>query len=241
MKATKGFYDRLYKDKTRPEYKKECEIRSKDFLHKYILFFLNPNKNTRHEVVKKILPSGERYIDIGCWTGASVLSYGALHKFKEVHGIDLVAEALKEAQKRGISTHLVDLNCDRLPFPDNYFECITLVAVIEHLVNPYHVLEEIRRVLKPGGVLIIGTPNVASLSNRIRILLGRRPRTSFDIGWDGGHLLYFTPKELKVLLRQYDFEVIGKYATGNLQFLRKLFFSFTGEFIFKCKLKCLRA
>ena len=97
-------YQRLlrsfYKDKTRPDCKKGREIRSKQFLHKYILFFLNPNKNTRHEVVKKILPSGERYLDIGCWTGDSILSYGALDKFKEVHGIDLVAEALKEAQKR---------------------------------------------------------------------------------------------------------------------------------------------
>jgi len=241
MKVIKDFYDRLYKDKIRPEYKKECESRSKDFFHKYILFFLNPNKNTRHEVVKQILPSGDRYIDIGCWTGESVLSYGAVHKFREVHGIDLVPEALKEAQKRGISTHFVDLNCDNIPFPDNYFECITLVAVIEHLVTPYHILEETRRVLKPEGVLIIGTPNVASLSNRIRILLGHRPRTSFDIGWDGGHLLYFTPKELEVLLSQCGFEIIGKYATGNLQFLKKLFFNLTGEFIFKCKLKCFPA
>jgi len=241
MKVSRDFYDRLYKDKTRPEYEKQREIRSKDFLHKYILFFLNPKKNTRHEVVNKILPSGERYLDIGCWTGDSTLSYGALDRFKKVHGIDLVADALKEARKKGISTHLVDLNCDKLPFPDNYFECVTLVAVIEHLVDPYHILGEIRRVLKPAGVLIIGTPNAASLSNRIRILLGRRPRTSFDIGWDGGHLLYFTPKELKVLLRQYGFEVIGKYATGNLQFLRKAFFNLTGEFVFRCKLKCFRA
>ncbi len=100
MKVIKGFYDRLYKDKARPDYEKGRKIRSKQFLHKYILFFLNPNKNTRHEVAKKILPSGERYLDIGCWTGDSILSYGALHTFKEVRGIDLVAEALKEAQKR---------------------------------------------------------------------------------------------------------------------------------------------
>ena len=113
--------------------------------------------------------------------------------------------------------------------------------MIEHLVDPYHILEEIEKVLKPEGILIIGTVNVALLSNRIRVLLGRRPRTSFDIGWDGGHLLYFTPKELKVLLSQCGFEIIGKYATGNLQFLRKLFFDLTGEFIFKCKLKCFPA
>jgi SAM-dependent methyltransferase len=116
---------------------------------------------------------------------------------------------------------------------------VTFVAVIEHLIDPYHILAEIKRVLKTNGVfvLIIGAPNVASFSNRIRILTGHRPRTSFDMGWDGGHLLYFTPRDLKGLLAQYGFGVVEKYATGNLQFLRKLFFNLTGEFIFKCKLR----
>ena len=85
--------------------------------------------------------------------------------------------------------------------------------MIEHLVDYNHILEEIEKVLKLEGILIIGTVNVLSLSNRIRVLLARRPRTSFDIGWDGGHLLYFTSKELKVLLSQCGFEIIGKYAT----------------------------
>lgn len=233
------FYDTLYKDKTKKGYKQEHAQRSKDFLHRYMLFFLDPHKNTRHEIVKKILPSGvrTRCLDIGCWTGDSTISYGVLEKFKEVHALEISQEAAAEAKGKGINVSVCDINAENLPFPDNFFDCITFIAVIEHLVDPFHILKEIKRVLKKEGTLIIGTVNVASLSNRIKILTGRRPRTSFDIGWDGGHLLYFIPKEFRNLLNDYGFEVVKKYATGNLQFIRRFLFPFTGEFIFKCKIK----
>ncbi|KKO20381.1 MAG: two-component response regulator [Candidatus Brocadia fulgida] len=139
--------------------------------------------------------------------------------------------------KKGINVSACDINLEPLPYPDNSFDCITLIAVIEHLIDPYHSLKEITRVLKTGGTLIIGTPNVASFSNRIKLLLGKRPRTSFDAGWDGGHLLYFTPKELELLLTQHRFKIASRQATGNLQLLRKLFFNLTGEFIFQCVLE----
>ena len=233
IKGVKKFYDELYEKKAKPGYKEESEKRRLDFLHRYILFFLNPYKNTRHDIVRNILPSGERLLDVGCWTGDSTIWYGAFLKFKKVFGVEISEGAAQEAKKKGIKVSICDINTDNLPYPDNFFDCITFVAVIEHLIDPYHILSEIKRVLKPDGILIIGTANVVSLSNRIRILLGRRPRTSFDVGWDGGHLLYFTPKDLEKLLSEYGFTVIGRYATGNMPWLRRLLFSLTGEFIFK--------
>ncbi len=236
----KRFYEDLYLEKTKETYWEDYEKRSKDFFHRYILFFLNPYKNTRHEIVRRILPTGQNYLDIGCWTGDSTIIYGALNRFKEVYGIEISEKAGSEAKERGIKVSNCDINIDILPYPNNFFDCISFMAVIEHLVDPYHILKEIKRVIKNDGILIIGTPNVASLSNRLRVLKGCRPRTSFDLGWDGGHLLYFTPKDLKELLGDTGFEVIGKYASGNLQWLRRLLFPLTGEFIFKCRVKSER-
>ncbi len=237
MSILKKWYDNLYFLKSKEDYKQKYENRRKDFIHKYILFFLNPYKNTRHEIVKKMLPKGETYLDIGCWTGDSTIFYGVFEKFKKVIAVEISQEAAKEARKKGIDVFICDLNSQNLPFSDNTFDCITCIDVIEHLIEPYHILQEIKRVLRPEGTFIIGTANVASFSNRIRILFGRRPRTSLDPGWDGGHLLYFTTKELKILLEEYGFKIVEKCATGNLQLLRKLFFNLTGEFIYKCKLK----
>lgn len=236
MNAIKKYYDNLYQEYKRPEYNIEREKRNKDFLHKYFLFFLNPHKNRRHDIVKDLLPFGDTYLDVGCWTGDSTILYNVFGKFKQVCGVDVSEVVLEDAASKGIKTYRVDINSEVLPFPDNYFDCITLVAVMEHLVDPYCILGEVRRILKPNGIFIIGVPNVASLSNRIRVMMGKRPRTSFDLGWDGGHLLYFTPVELRKLLGEYNFKIMDKYATGNLQLLRKIFFNITGEIIFKCSL-----
>lgn len=235
--AIKKFYEKLYKEKSKYRYKEEYEKRKSDFLHKYLLFFLDPYKNTRHDIVKNILPSGYRYLDIGCWTGDSTLSYGVSKKFKEVCAVEISEEAALEARKKGLNVLICDINFDKLPYPDNYFDCITFIDVIEHLIEPYHIMSEIRRVLGSHGILIIGTVNITSLSNRLRVAFGHRPRTSFDVGWDGGHLLYFTPRDLNNLLASVGFKLIEKKATGNLQFLRKIFFSLTGEFIYKCVLE----
>lgn len=234
MKSLKEFYENLYNKKKMEGYKKTVEYRRKDFIHKYLLFFLNPHKNTRHEIVNKTLLPQKRYLDVGCGGGESTVSYGSLEKFEEIYGVDISKSAVSEAKEFGIDARLVDVNHEVLPFPDNFFDVITCVAVIEHLIEPHHILKEMKRVLRPGGEMILGTVNVASFSNRMRILFGYRPRTSFDDGWDGGHLLYFTPRELRDLLSQYDFKVVDQYATGNMEFLRKLLFNLTGEFIFKC-------
>lgn len=236
MDPLKIYYENLYRKKKTAGYKEEVELRRKDFIHKYFLFFLNPNKNTRHEVVRKNLTKRERFLDIGCWDGSSTLLYEPFDKFQEIFGVDICEAAVTDAKKKGINAHTVDINCEKLPFPSNYFDFVTFIAVIEHLIDPYHILSEINRVMKSQGKMIIGTANVGSLSNRLRILLGRRPRTSYDDGWDGGHLLYFTPRDLEYLLINYDFKVIKRYSTGNLQLLRRIFNNFTGEFIFECEL-----
>jgi 2-polyprenyl-3-methyl-5-hydroxy-6-metoxy-1,4-benzoquinol methylase len=236
MSPLKKFYSGLYVKKKTEVYKKEVDQRRNDFIHRYLPFFLDPFQNTRHDVVRNALFSGKRYLDVGCWDGESTAYYRSLEKFDEVYGVDICADAVGDAGKLGIGAEVTDLNHQDLPFPDEHFDAVTCVDVIEHLVEPFHVLREIKRVLKRNGQMLIGTANVASLSNRLRILFGYRPRTSFDDGWDGGHLLYFTPKELEKLLKRYDFQVVRRYTTGNLPTLRRLFYNLCGEFIFECRL-----
>jgi len=235
--STKNFYKNLYAEKKKVDYWHTYESNRRDFLHKYLLFWLNPYKNNRHAIVAKILPKGERVLDVGCWDGEGTLKYGMQEKFKEVYGVDITPEAVEQAQKKGIKAQIVDLNIEKLPFRASFFDVVTLIAVLEHLFDPYTVLAEVKRVLKDKGTFIICVPNVASLSNRLRIMVGRRPRTSYDCGWDGGHLLYFTPRDLTHLLKEFGFFVVEKHPTGNLYWLRKALFSLTGEIIFKCQLK----
>ncbi|MFN2507440.1 MAG: class I SAM-dependent methyltransferase [Chthoniobacterales bacterium] len=65
---------------------------------------------------------------------------------------------------------VVDLNTGPLPYPDASFDLVTCTEVIEHLEHYEGVMREISRVLRPGGVLVVSTPNVLNLRSRLRYL-----------------------------------------------------------------------
>jgi SAM-dependent methyltransferase len=127
---------------------------------------------------------------------------------------------------------VVNLNTNPLPFPEVSFDAVTMLAVLEHVFDPYMAVTEVRRVLKPAGQFIVAVPNVASASNRLRILGGRIPVTSTGSGWDGGHLHYFTPYDLKKLLHNSGFVVVEQRGTGGLASVRERWLSLLcGEFV----------
>jgi len=67
-------------------------------------------------------------------------------------------------------------NNKNFPFDFNSFDLITIIDVTEHLPgSPFELFEEIKRVLKPGGVLVFGGPNSVSISKRLRMLIGKHP------------------------------------------------------------------
>jgi SAM-dependent methyltransferase len=80
-------------------------------------------------------------------------------------------------------------------FPSEHFDLVVLWHVLEHLPEPLVTLAEVRRVLRPAGVAVIGVPNAASLQAR---LFGRY-WAAYDAPW---HLTHFTPETLDRLLGQ---------------------------------------
>lgn len=69
-----------------------------------------------------------------------------------------------------IEVDVVDLNQGALPYPDTHFDLVTFTEVAEHLENYRAIVREIYRILKPGGVVIITTPNVLNMKSRMRFL-----------------------------------------------------------------------
>jgi SAM-dependent methyltransferase len=119
----------------------------------------------------------ERYLDIGCGNGSfSVLLRDAL-RANEVYGIEIVEKAAEEARKLGLCCVQLDIDKERLPFGDSFFDAVFAGNIIEHLLNPERLLEETRRVLKPGGRLLLTTDNLGSWHSRLHLLLGYQPYT----------------------------------------------------------------
>lgn len=122
------------------------------------------------------LPKGE-LLDIGAYCG--LISGVASRWGWKVSAVDVVPVPEYSGLRipeRNISCQVCNVCVDPLPFPDEQFQAVLLSEVIEHLVySPLPMLREIQRVMKPGGALLISTPNPACLSKLIKLALGRNP------------------------------------------------------------------
>jgi methionine biosynthesis protein MetW len=236
MLNPKNFYKNLWKGKQSGEI---TPLQNRDWFHRIFLDrFFNPLENPRHDVALHLLKPGVRLLDIGCWDGRLLEAIRRAGLFGELYGVDLPFEAVEKVKSKGFNAQVVDLNGEPLPFLDEYFDTVILLAVLEHVFDPYAVIREIHRVLRPGGMLIIDVPNVASFTNRIRILSGRLPVTSTDPGWDGGHLHYFTKYALDQFLLSEGFQINVRKSTGGRLYLREWWISLlAGELIYSCT-KC---
>ncbi len=125
-----------------------------------------------HDRVKELLAelgsgTGKKALDAPLGPGAMALH---LHQLGyEVSGVDLDLNQSRELPP-AIARHTCNLN-QSLPLPDNRFDLVTSLEGIEHVENQFHLLRELSRVLKPGGHLILSTPNICSLEERLNFLV----------------------------------------------------------------------
>jgi len=92
------------------------------------------------------------------------------------------------------------------------FDAIVFGDVLEHLRNPRSVLEQLSKLLKPGGRILISLPNVANIWVRLNLLFGRFNYTRVGI-FDESHLRFFTLKTAKELAADAGLDVISASAT----------------------------
>lgn len=119
---------------------------------------------------------GEKILDVGCEVGAMMVYTGLMGA--EVSGVDIDPDSVKKAnlylEKYGIKGRAIAGDARNLEFPDNSFDKVVSSDFLEHMKSEdnIRVLEEIRRVVKPGGIIVIKTPNLAYLkcSRRFKML-----------------------------------------------------------------------
>ncbi len=163
---------------------------------------------------------GKRVLDLGCRSGALTQHF---LEGNSVVGLDVDAAALEKAAALGIEP--VQANVEEpLPFEDASFDAVVAGELFEHLQFPDELVAEIRRVLRPGGIVVGSVPNAFRLQSRLRFLRGRAPED------DPTHLRMFSPTAVRVLLGGFEnvqlSYVGGRYARLHARlFARDLVFS----------------
>ena len=165
---------------------------------------------------------GKRVLDLGCRSGALTRHF---LEGNSVVGLDVDPAALEKAAALGIEP--VQANVEEpLPFEDASFDVVVAGELFEHLQFPDALVREVRRVLRPGGVLAGSVPNAFRVQSRLRFLRGSPPED------DPTHLRMFSPTALRELLAGFErielHFVGGRYARLNARlFARDLVFSGT--------------
>lgn len=129
------------------------------------------------EIANEQAPSpGGTLLDLGCGIGGLSLYVAAKLGLETIHGVDVDRSRLARARDRGLETHQLDLNSERLPLGEATVDVCTSFGAFEHFVWYDNTVSEVSRVLRPDGIFIMSMPNLGSYVNRIGLLLGYQPR-----------------------------------------------------------------
>jgi 2-polyprenyl-3-methyl-5-hydroxy-6-metoxy-1,4-benzoquinol methylase len=160
-----------------------------------------------------------RVLDIGCGEGyfaAALAQRGA-----EVVAVDVAEEPLRRARALlpGLDARLVEPEAP-LPLEDSSFDVVWSGETIEHVADTSQWLSEVRRVLRPGGLLVLSTPDHGRLS-RLRMALSRG---AFEAHFDprSDHLRFYTRRVLAALFADFGFEDVVVFGAGGVPGARRV-------------------
>lgn len=180
--------------------------------------------NVRKEMLKFLPETAKKIMDVGCGNGA----FASLVKQRnnaEVWGIELMEEEAKVAQT---VLHKVFIgNCEKYidGLPENYFDAIYFNDVLEHLVDPYAVLETLKSKLSPKGVIISSIPNVRFFRTFWRVVFLKDWKYDEYGIMDKTHLRFFTGKSIKRMYEELGYEVLIHEGINITKSLKPILFN----------------
>lgn len=143
-----------------------------------------------------------KILDVACGNG--VMGKILIDRYQcRVWGTDISDVALKQCQKIGYTTELINLDQEIPPFSEEQFDIVILSAMLEHVMEPEKIVKMAYEKLNPDGHMIILTPNVVWLFNRLLFLFGRWDHRL--MGGTKGHISYRNKRQLEIMITQAGF------------------------------------
>ena len=143
-----------------------------------ILHFVDHNEGYGPHIIQQYLqqlPTVKVAVDIGAGNGRDIGFIRNRFPQADLYAIECMPDYITNLERQGIKTYAIDIEAEALPFHNESVDLVICNQILEHTKELFHILHEINRILKIGGHFIVGVPNVASLHNRIGLLLGKHP------------------------------------------------------------------
>jgi ubiquinone/menaquinone biosynthesis C-methylase UbiE len=149
---------------------------------------LNYGRQIIHGFVKESRPF-ESVLDIGAGNGIDLDNAKAVNSNAKLYAVETYEPKINHLRTKNVQIFPIDVEKDKLPFEDKSIDIIIANQILEHTKEIFWIMHEISRVLKVGGNMILGVPNLASLHNRLLLLFGRHPT---PIQLNSAHIRGFT-------------------------------------------------
>ncbi|MFH1523135.1 MAG: class I SAM-dependent methyltransferase [Patescibacteria group bacterium] len=180
----------------------------------YFLFHKNRYCSILYILLKLVKKrKGAKVLDIGSLFCHLPIAINMLNH--KAYGVDLELrpEIIERCNKFDIINKKCNLSEMKIPFKDNYFDLVIFSETLEHLnFYPQEIFKDIYRILKPGGIIIVTTPNLLRLNNRIKMLIGKS--INYDIKdkySTATHFREYSSKELFYLMKSANFKNLNIY------------------------------
>ena len=181
--------------------------------------------NTRPEVLELVPRTARKVLDVGCGAGGLGTNLKA-RQVVEVHGVELAEQAAEHARNHLDKVWNSTIEAALPELPDGYYDCIVIADVLEHLLDPWTVLAELKKKLLADGKLIASIPNIQNWDVLSDLIQGRWDYKSEGI-LDRTHLRFFTRNSVQALfwnagLRIANLSTTVRGSTPPAQLLKAL-------------------
>ena len=166
---------------------------------------LNYGRHVIRGFLRRAAPYGS-VLDLGAGTGVDLRAAHEVQPQARLHAIEVFPDSVRLLQEMGAHVHPIDLEKDRFPLEDGSVDVVMSNQVLEHTKEIFWIFHEATRVLRTGGHMIVGVPNLASLHNRLLLLAGRQP-TAIQNGT--AHVRGYTRRDL---LSVFELAFPGGYS-----------------------------
>ena len=169
------------------------------------------------KLLKEWIKPNWRCLDVGCGDGQTagvwLRNYGC-----DYVGVDISKNAICYANELGLNALAID-DVGKLPFDSQSIDAAICIEVLEHLFSPQSALLEIKRILKPDGIVLVTVPNAVYWRRRVDLLFGRWNPLGDDLSvaqpWRDPHIRFYTPKSLDNLLKSTGLDVVAVGGHGG--------------------------